>query len=251
MDGPFLLPGEHWEHISSRIAVAVGNSYAFSTDTVLLAWYSLPKRGERCADLGTGCGFLPLFWCARSAPAGAWAVEVQPRACAMARRSVLRNGLSGTVHVEQCDVRALLAAGRVPRGLDMVACNPPYTAAGAGVPSTAPGDRIARHETCGSLADFAAAAAGLLRWGGKFFCCLRPERLCDAMAELRRSGLEPKRLRLVQARADARPFLFLLQANRGGKPGMRVEPVLLLEDGSGGISEEMLRIYGDYKEGRA
>lgn len=251
MERTFLLPGEHLEHLSSRVSVAVGNGYAFSTDTVLLAWYSLPKRGERCADLGTGCGFIPLFWCARSAPSAVWAVEVQPEACDMARRSVRENGLEGTVRVAECDVRGLSAAGCVPRGLDVVACNPPYTAAGAGVPSAARRDRIARHETLCAFFDFAAAAAGLLRWGGRFCCCLRPERLCGTVTDLRRAGLEPKRLRLVQQRKDAAPFLLLLQASRGGKPGLRVEPVLLLEDDAGGVSEEMLRVYGDYKGGRA
>lgn len=69
------------------------------------------------------------------------------------------------------------------------------------------------------------------------------------MEALRRAGLEPKRLRFVQQRPDKAPFLFLLQAARGGNPGLRVEPVLFVEDGKGGFSQEMLQIYGSYKEG--
>lgn len=242
--------GEHSERISRRVSVLVGNGYTFNTDTVLLAWYSLPKRGERCADLGTGCGTIPLYWCAYSAPESVWGVEIQPEACGMASRSVRLNGLDETVHIVQNDVRDLLKAGAVPRDLDAVACNPPYKERGTGVPSAARSDRLARHEELCAFSDFAAAAAGLLRWGGRFTCCLRPERLCGAMLDLRAAGLEPKRLRFVQQNYGAAPFLFLLQASRGGKPGLVVEPVLPVQDETGKISPEMLRIYGDYKEGR-
>ena len=68
-------------------------------------------------------------------------------------------------------------------------------------------------------------------------------------AELCAAGLEPKRLRGEQQRPDREPFLFLVEAMRGGRPGLRVEPVLFVEGERGGWSEEMLKIYGEYKEG--
>ena len=134
-------------------------------------------------------------------------------------------------------------------GLDRIACNPPYKPAGTGIESADESGRIARHETACTFAETAAAASYFLRWGGRFFCCMRPERLCGTLLDLRRAGLEPKRIRVVQQRAQSAPFLFLLQAARGGRPGMRVEPVLLVENGRDGLSEEMLAVYGDYKEG--
>ncbi|HCM24221.1 MAG TPA: methyltransferase, partial [Ruminococcaceae bacterium] len=42
--------------------------------------------------------------------------------------------------------------------------------------------------------------------------------------------------------------LFLLETRRGGKPGLLVEPVLLLENSVGACSAEMRNIYGDYGE---
>ena len=67
------------------------------------------------------------------------------------------------------------------------------------------------------------------------------------MASLQKEGLEPKRLRFVQQRQDKAPFLFLLEAARGGNPGMQVLPTLFVEDSAGGLSPEMLEIYGSYK----
>lgn len=245
-----LEEGERLEPLSKNISVIVSDVHGFNTDSVLLADFSAPRAGESCAEFGTGCGVIPLIWCGRTAPKKVYAVEIQPDACAMARRSVEYNGLSGTVEIVEADLKTLRAGrGPVPHGLDRVVCNPPYKPDGTGVKNPHPGHRIARHEVACSFAEIAASAASLLRWGGRFCCCLRPERLCEVLTTLHSAGLEPKRLRFVQPRAERAPSLFLLQATRGGKPGMAVEPVLLLENESGGCSEEMRRIYGDYREG--
>ena len=245
-----LRQGERLEPLGKGVSVIVREGCAFSTDTILLAWFSMPKRGELCAEFGTGCGAVPLLWCARSRPASVLAAEIQPELCGMARRSVALNGFENVVNIAECDVRCLPCLPGVRQGgFDLVACNPPYKEAGAGVPSAAERERVARHETVCGFAGFAAAAAALLRWGGRFCCCMRPARLCGTLAALHTAGLEPKRLRFVQQRASSAPFLFLVQASRGGKPGVTVEPVLLVEE-AGGLSQEMLRIYGDYKEGK-
>ena len=248
------MPLSHWEPLSPRISVLVNSTHRFNTDTVLLAWFSAPRKGEVCADFGAGCAAIPLIWCAKAQsgegaqPAKIYAVELQSDACRLAETSVQKNELQNTIciiHKNINDLQYLYP----PRGLDLVACNPPYKPDGTGVKNPQEGLSIARHETACTFAEVAAAAAYQLRWGGRFCCCLRPERLCGAIQDLRRAGLEPKRLRFVQQRPNKAPFLFLMQAARGGKPGLRVEPVLLVEDGAGGFSQEMLQIYGSYKEG--
>ncbi len=246
-----LLENEHLEPLSIDVSVIVSNEHRFNTDTILLASFSAPKAGETCADFGTGCGTIPLIWCARSKPEKVYAVEIQEDACSMARRSAELNGLSEIIDVVNCDIKNLhMRGGPVPHNLDMIACNPPYKAEGAGLKNPNESLRVARHEVACSFTDIASAASSRLRWGGRFCCCLRPERLCDAMTALRGAGLEPKRLRFVQQRTGKAPSLFLLQSNRGGKPGIIVDPVLLIEKENGGFTEEMIQIYGEYGEGR-
>lgn len=245
-----LGTGENLEPLSAGFSLFTGKDHTFNTDTILLADYSMPRPGETCADFGTGCGTIPLLWCARSAPRRVYAVELQEEACALARRSVRFNGLENRIEVVREDIRALKQRRSLPLDLDLIACNPPYQPDGAGLQSTREGRRVARQEVACSFSETAAAAAAFLRWGGRFFFCLRPERLCDAVLALRSAGLEPKRLRFVQQRGGKAPFLFLMQANRGGRPGLAAEPTLLMEAKDGGWSEEMLNIYGDYKEGR-
>ena len=72
-------------------------------------------------------------------------------------------------------------------------------------------------EQSAGLADFCAAAGGLLRNGGRFALCHRPERLADLFAALRASGLEPKRMKLVS------PKLVLLESVKQGRPGLHIE----------------------------
>lgn len=245
-----LLEGEHLEPLSREGKVIVSENHRFNTDTILLAAFSAPRAGELCADFGTGCGTIPLIWCARSKPKAVYAFEIQEDACDMARRSVELNRLGDTIYIRNRDIKTLHAGEPdMPPHFDLIACNPPYKPEGTGIKNPSEGLSIARHEVACSFADIAAAAASLLRWGGRFYCCLRPERLCDVMVKLRAAGMEPKRLRLVQQRQGKQPSLFLLQAARGGKPGMKVEPVLFIEDEAGGASQEIKQIYGDYREG--
>ncbi len=56
----------HLEPLGNGMEIFVSDSYHFSTDTILLADFSQPANGKRCADLGTGCGTIPLLWLKRA-----------------------------------------------------------------------------------------------------------------------------------------------------------------------------------------
>lgn len=237
----------HFEPLGKGFAVSVTKTHHFSTDTILLADFSKPEGRRLCADLGTGCGTIPLIWLRDNAEAEADVVELQEDAVLLARQSVGRNGLGDRLRVHHADLRAL--RGVLPFGCyDLVSCNPPYKLSGTGIPNPDSARLVARHENECTLDDICAAAASLLQFGGRFCLCQRPERLTDAMEAMRAHNLEPKRLRLVQQRLGKEPKLFLLEGRRGGKRGfMQVLPTLFIENESGGFSDEMLQIYGSYK----
>lgn len=237
-----------WEPLAPGCQVLVTREHGFSTDTLLLAAFSQPRRGERCADLGTGCGTIPLLWRARGEPGPILAVELQPQAAEQARRSVERSGYEQHIQVVEGDVRdykALLPC----QGLDRVACNPPYTLPGAGAASPDPQRRAARQGDCFSLEDLAQAARYSLKHRGRLCLCLPVRRLAEALALFSRFDLEPKLLRLVQQRRDKAPYLFLLECRRGGRPGgLEAAPTLLLEEDGGGPTRELLEVYGSYRD---
>lgn len=241
------------EPLSPSISVFVSQTHRFNTDTILLAHFAAPRRGEKCADFGTGCGAIPLIWLARYEPAQICGVEIQPDACELVRQSAEHCGVADRLRVLNLDLRQLdQTKPRDPwlENCDLVSCNPPYKAQGTGIENPEQGKRMARHEETCTMEDVARAAASCLRYGGRMCLCQRPERLTDILTTLCANGLEPKRLRFVQAREGKAPKLFLLQARKNGQPGgLLVEPPLILHNEDGTFTREMLDIYGSYKEG--
>lgn len=240
----------HTEPLGSGLQIYVSDSYHFSTDTILLADFSKPSGSKKCADLGTGCGTIPLLWHRHNQKLDISAVEIQENACNLAQRSIDLNNLGDNIKIIHSDLKDL--KGKTPFGcFDLVACNPPYKIGGGGIKNPDGAKLVARHETECTLDDICQCAAKLLQFGGRFCICQRPERLCDVMESMRKFNIEPKVLRMVQQRSTKAPKLFLLEGRRGGSRGfLNVLPTLFIEDDKGGFSDEMMGIYGSYKEGR-
>ena len=212
-----------------------------STDSFLLGYFAHMRRGDRVCDLGAGTGLLGLLLLARQPELTVTDVEIQAAACDLARRTAELNGMGSEITVLQADLRDLPA---LPHGaFDAVVSNPPYFAPGTGAVSADPARGTARSEVLCTLDDVCAAAARLLTYGGRFSLVMRPQRLAELFALLQRRRLEPKRLRFVHHSAADEPSLFLLESRLGGRPGLTVEPPLLLKDARGADTEELWRIY--------
>ena len=207
--------------------VRSGAGFALGTDSVLLADFAAQRRARRIADLGCGAGVLTVLLL---------------RALELARDNIRANGLSGRAQILCADLRThrtLLPAG----SFDLVVANPPYFAAGSGYTSPDPMRAHARDERTCTMQDICAAMAYLTRWGGSAALVHRPERLSELLCALTAAGLEPKRLRTVAHTAHAAPSLVLVEARRGGKPGLKLLPPLALCAPDGTDSEEIRRIY--------
>ncbi len=244
-----LREGEHIEPLGAGISVIVSNENHFSTDTVLLADFAAPKKHENVMEFGAGCGAISLIWCRNTPPKSVTSVEIQQPAAEMMQRSVEMNGLGGRITVINADLKDL--KGKAQFGFyDMIAMNPPYKIGGGGVVNDDMQKRIARHETECTIDDITKAASDLLRFGGRLCVCQRPERLTDVLLSMRNAGIEPKRLRFVEQRRGKAAKLFLVEGKRGARSGGLVMlPTLLIEDDNFNFSQEMIDIYGDYKEG--
>ena len=240
------------EPLGNGVEVFVSDNHRFSTDTILLAHFAGVKNGERVVELGTGCGTIPLLIIRDRAPREIYAIDIQKEAIDLLTAGIRYNldkGINGADRIIPIlgDIKSI--SERLPAGeSDLVICNPPYKRGGAGLTNPETAKKTARHETECTLDDICKAARWLLRFGGRFVLCQRPERLTDVLSAMRAHDMEPKRLRLVQGRADKAPKLFLCEAKRGAKPGyMDVLPTLIIED-ENGFTAEMNEIYGSYKE---
>ncbi len=221
------------------------DAQSVSTDSVLLADFAGLSGVKRAADLGAGSGLVAILLAVRSPALSADCVELSPAAAALCRQNIQYNGLQDRLTVLERDLRTLTAAevGRY----QLIVSNPPYFPLGAGTSPHTPERREAREERSCTLPELAETAARLLGDGGRLAVVYPAARLAEAVCVFQAAGLTPKRLRLVQARTDAAPSLFLLECRRRGQPGLRVEPTLLLRDETGAETPEVRRIY--HREG--
>ena len=210
------------------------------TDAFLLGAFPRLRPGALVCDLGAGTGLVGLLLLAREPSLRLHNVEFQAAPLRLAEKTAAANGFAVFQHPE--DLRTMADLPETGR-FDLVVSNPPYFPEGAGPACQAEALRLARTEAGCTIFDVCRRAARLLRWGGTFAAVYRPERLCDLLEAMRREGLEPKRLRLVQHTAASAPSLVLAEGRRGGKPSLTVEPPLVLHRPDGGDTEELEEIY--------
>ena len=240
-----LYADERIDRVNENIElIQKKNGLTFGTDAFLLAAYMKGGRQKRAVELGTGTGIISLLCAARERFARIDAFEVQPDFAELAARNAAHNGLDGCVRVHCADVREVSAA-TLSREVDVVFANPPYMRTDSGERNRSDYKYIARHEVCGTVADFCAAAYRLLRHGGYFYCVFRPDRLSELIVAMESHRLALKSMTFVHAHTDAEPSMVLVRAIKGGAQGMTVTaPLILYRDAeSREMSDEAKQIY--------
>lgn len=217
-------------------------AFRFGMDAVLLADFARLRPRERVADMGTGTGILPLLLSQKEESCTFEAFELQPDMADMALRSVKLNGLESRIRVHAADMRD---AHRIIgyQSMDAVICNPPYGKRGSVLVNDNASVQLARHETDCTIEDVAASCAAVLKNHGRLSIVFPAQRLLELCDALRAKRLEPKRIRMVCARADKPPYLVMLEAMKNTKPHLLWMPPLIVYHEDGSETEEIKRIY--------
>lgn len=185
-------------------------------DTLALGHFATVRPRWRVCDLGTGSGALLLLLAEREPSLSLTGIEMDSTAARAAQNNLDRNDLPG--QILHCDLRSTpLPAG----SFDLVVSNPPYFALGSGTS----GGSTRAEENC-TMEQLCASAARLVRNGGRFALCHRPERLVDLLSCLRVYGLEPKRLQMLAHSPSLPPSAVLVESVRQGRPGLEILPTL-------------------------
>lgn len=191
--------------------------FPLGRDSLLLGAFATVKPGWPVCDLGCGSGVLLLLLAQRAERLSLTGVERDAGQAELARRNLEENGLPGRILTGDARDDRLLPAGT----FSLVISNPPYFPLGAGRTGGP-----ARSEETLTLAQLCAAASRLVKHGGRFALCSRPDRLAELLETARHAGLEPKRLQFAHHAPDRRPFTVLLECVRQGRPGLEVLPPL-------------------------
>lgn len=241
---PFIDENEKLETVNENIKlIRKRDGLTFGTDAYLLAAYVSRTPSALAIDLGSGTGILPLLLLAKDKIKKTIAVEVQESFCDLITRNAALNGMSEHLSAFFADVRTLPSGALAAESADLVISNPPYMTVDSGKPNASDSKFIARHEVCGDISDFCHAASALLKYGGRFYCVYRPDRLVDLFDAMRRHNLEPKRMTLVHATAASSPSMVLVEAKKGASPSLVLTRPLILTNADGHPTEDTARIY--------
>lgn len=214
------------------------SGYRFSIDAVLLAHHAIGSPGEKILDLGTGCGIIPLIMAFKNPDLSVHAVEVQPDLADLAALNVEENHMQDRIRVYCLDMKSL-RPDDIGGPVDLVVCNPPYRRKNSGRVNPIEQKALARHEIKATLGDVVGAARRLLRPAGRFVTIYAVDRTTDLIAQMRKDRIEPKIMQVIYSAWNTDGKLISIEGVKGGRPGLRIAPPLVIYDGDGNYTDQV------------
>ena len=232
-----LMPDERIDTVNEKIRlIQKKDGLTFGTDAFLLAAFIKQQRYSYAVELGGGTGIISLLCAAADKFLNIDCFEIQKDFYGITKRNIELNGFGDRVRVFNEDIRSV-SATFLKREADAVFSNPPYMRTDSGKRNECDRKFIARHEVCGGIDDFCAAAYRILKHGGRFYCVWRPDRLTSLIASMRANRLEPKNMVFVHSDVQSEPSMVLVSATKGGAEGMKIMPPLFLHEPYDGVGK--------------
>ena len=200
--------------------------YCFTSDAVLLSRFARVKKGDKVADFCSGSGIvgLHLYGLNPKLINSVTLFELQSPLFELSKKTILYNGLDDVFTAVNCKVQDI---GSEYNGyFSLITCNPPYAKIDGGEHDENPEIDICRREVELTIPELVKAVSLALKYGGRFCICHRADRLIDVIYALKKENLEPKILQFVSGK-DKEPYLFMLEAVKGGKSGLKVLNTLI------------------------
>lgn len=212
--------------------------YRFSVDAIILAHFVNLKRLNKAVDIGAGTGIIGMLLAKKYPDSEITMIEIQQELVEMAKNNILLNKLERRIKVYCMDAKTF-----EEKGFDLLVTNPPFRRPGTGKISPKEEKAIARHELSLSVKDIAKISQNILRHRGRLCMIHLPERLIDIIRIMSRHDLEVKRLRFVHSKISTEAKMVLIEAVKGGRISLKVEPPLFIYEKNRGYTEEMKKLY--------
>ena len=220
-----------------------GSGYRFSLDAVLLGNFINPRPQDQILDLGCGSGIVSLILAYRWPFCRITGLEIQPDFVELARENVALNRWQEKITILQGDLRQI--HNSIEGGIfDWVVSNPPYRKAGTGRQNVEPQQLVARHEVMADISAVVKAAARALKNKGRAAFIYPAARGATLLFELKKQGLEPKRIQIVYSFPGSPATLLLVETLKGGGEELTVlPPFYVYQEKQGEYSPEMAACY--------
>ncbi len=202
------------------------DGFKFSVDAVILSDFFSPTKKGKILDIGCGNGIIPILLYSKGKGEDITGVEIQEENCELALKNVKLNNLEEYIKIENDDVKEYSKGNT----FDYIISNPPYMEVDGKKQNILSCKSIARHELTLNLYDLIRNAKRLLKPVGSITLVHRSYRFTDISRILEDCGFSLKRVRFVYYSKDRNSNLVLVEAFKGKKCKLEIEPPLFLEE---------------------
>ena len=98
---------ERTEALATNLNIYVSEAHIFTSDAIALASFCAPRHKDKCCDLGTGNGIIPLLWLRDFKPAEIVGVELADSAVTLLNKTLKENNIEDKIRPVHCDLRRL------------------------------------------------------------------------------------------------------------------------------------------------
>ena len=221
--------------------------FSFSLDSIILANYAnIRLRDKNIVDFCTGNGVIPLIISNRTKN-NIVGVEIQEKLAELATKSVNYNKLDNRITIVNADVKEF--SRKHLNEFDLVLCNPPYFKIEENSSFNESYEKkIARHEVLFNLEDLCECCKKVLKDNGNLCIVHRTDRLMDILETFRKHNIEPKRIRFVYENISKESTLVLVEAQKCGSVGLKVESPIILYNLDGSMTDEYKNIQEEVRK---
>ena len=221
--------------------------FSFSLDSIILANYAnIRLRDKNIVDFCTGNGVIPLIISNRTKN-NIVGVEIQEKLAELATKSVDYNKLNERITIYNEDVKEF--SKKHLNEFDLVLCNPPYFKIEEKSSFNESYEKkIARHEVLFNLEDLCKCCKKVLKDNGNLCIVHRTDRLMEILETFRKHNIEPKRIRFVYENISKESTLVLIEAQKCGSVGLKVESPIILYNLDGSMTDEYKNIQEEVRK---
>ena len=209
--------------------------YTFSSDAVILANFVRLKSKETAVEIGGGSGVISILLSAKNNFKKIKVFEIQEKMQKICEKNIILNNLSGKLELICDDVKNFKKYFDVG-SVDVVFSNPPYFPISKFSANEV--KKIAKEEVCLNLNDLVECASSMLKFGGRFYCVHKAERLAELIRECEKCNLKLKRMFFTE---NGKKVINLVVAefHKGGGDGVKILPNLVTNNDDGEFLEEL------------
>lgn len=218
--------------------------YRFSLDPILLASHIKLKGGEKIADIGTGCGIIPisLAYKNKSPDFKIYGIEIQKSLAQLAKKNVTANNYNKKIIILNKDVKEL-SQKDISGPCDIIVTNPPYQKPGAGRINPFSEKAFARHEIELNLLTLLNKSKSVLKNKGSFYIIYPARRASELIYEMEKIKITPKMIRFIHSFEGKNAVMVICKGISNASSGVEIMPPLYIYEKAGKYTRETFDMF--------